>query len=119
MSRSNCYSDHQAQGNRSCSGQRLTADSNGQWWSKPNPNHNQGAPFAVTIATIAISHESSEILLMQWCSGAVVVTVPMCEQWALLAPLGAAELYRDGSCCGRCLFLTPLMIRGHFPVSLD
>ena len=35
------------------------------------------------------------------------------------APLGAAELYREGSCCWRCFALTSLMIRGHCPVFPD
>ena len=43
----------------------------------------------------------------------------ICEQWGLQAPLGAAELYREGSCCWRCLSPTSLMIRGHFPVFPD
>ena len=43
----------------------------------------------------------------------------LCVQWGLQAPLGAAELYREGSCCWRCLFPTSLMIRGHFPVFPD
>jgi len=42
----------------------------------------------------------------------------ICEQWVLQAPLGAAELYREGSCCWRCLSPTSLMIRGHCPVLL-
>ena len=45
--------------------------------------------------------------------------VSICEQWGLRAPLGAAELYREGSCCWRCLFPTSLMIRGHCPVFPD
>ena len=35
--------------------------------------------------------------------------VSICEQWGLRAPLGAAELYREGSCCWRCLFPTYLV----------
>jgi len=45
--------------------------------------------------------------------------LPICEQWGLQAPLGAAELYREGACCWRCLFPTSLMIRGHFQVFPD
>jgi len=37
----------------------------------------------------------------------------------LQVPLGAAELYREGSCCWRCLFPTSLVIRGHCPVFPD
>ena len=47
------------------------------------------------------------------------IHVSICEQWGLQAPLGAAELYREGSCCWRCLFPTSLMIRGHFSVFPD
>jgi len=43
----------------------------------------------------------------------------MCEQGGSWSPLGAAELYREGSCCWRCVALTTLMILGHFPVSPD
>jgi len=49
----------------------------------------------------------------------VLLAVSICEQWGLQAPLGAAELYREGSCSWRCLFPTSLMIRGHCPVSPD
>ena len=45
--------------------------------------------------------------------------VSICEQWGLQAPLEAAELYREGSCCWRCLSPTSLMIRGHCPVFPD
>jgi len=48
-----------------------------------------------------------------------VHSVSICEQWGLRAPLGAAELYREGSCCWRCFFPTSLMIRGHCPVFPD
>ena len=42
----------------------------------------------------------------------------MCEQGGSWSPLGAAELYMEGSCCWRCvaLTLTSLMILGHFPL---
>ena len=43
----------------------------------------------------------------------------MCEQGGSWSPLGAAELYVEGSCCWRCVALTSLMILGHFPVSPD
>jgi len=43
----------------------------------------------------------------------------MCEQGGSWSPLGAAELYMEGSCCWRCVALTSLMILGHFPVSPD
>ena len=43
----------------------------------------------------------------------------MWEQWGLQSPLGAAELYKEGSCCWRCFALTTLAILGHFPVSPD
>ena len=47
------------------------------------------------------------------------VLLSICEQWGSRAPLGAAELYMEGSCCWRCLFPTSLMIRGHCPVFPD
>ena len=40
-------------------------------------------------------------------------------EFPLLWALGAAELYREGSCCWRCFALTSLAILGHFPVSPD
>jgi hypothetical protein len=49
----------------------------------------------------------------------LAISMSICEQRGLLAPLGAAELYREGSCCWRCLSPTSLMIRGHFPVFPD
>jgi len=42
-------------------------------------------------------------------SGCVLV-LSKCEQLGLQALLGAVELYREGSCGGRCLFLTSLAI---------
>ena len=50
---------------------------------------------------------------------AFALKLSICEQWGLRAPLGAAELYREGPCCWRCLFPTSLMIRGHCPVFPD
>ena len=52
-------------------------------------------------------------------SGCCVPLMSICEQWGLQAPLGAAELYREGSCSWRCLFPTSLMVRGHCPVFPD
>jgi len=52
-------------------------------------------------------------------SGCCAPMMLMWEQWGLLSPLGAAELYREGSCCWRCFALTSLAILGHFPVSPD
>ena len=47
------------------------------------------------------------------------IYLSICEQWGLRAPLGAAELYREGPCCWQCLSPTSLMIRGHCPVFPD
>ena len=44
--------------------------------------------------------------------------VSICEQWGLRAPLGAAELYREGSCCWRCLFPTTTTLMIHDTWSL-
>jgi len=41
------------------------------------------------------------------------------EQWGLQAPLGAAELYWEGSCYELGFLLTSLAILGQFPVLPD